>query len=247
MRTRLYALSTSHPAWAAHLMLEHKRLDHTVVNLVPGFHPLQLRTAGFSGPTVPAIELDGRRVQGSLDISRELDRVVAEPSLFPPEGRQRQEVEEAERWGEAELQPIPRRLFRWANLHDRRVRRWLGEVFGFPAPGLGAALGGPMAQVYARVSSASDEQVRADLANLPYMLGKVDRLIDDGVLDGEASKAADLQIAVTVRWLLAFEQLRPAVADRVAAEHALRHVPNVPFPEPFPVELPEGWLVALRR
>jgi glutathione S-transferase len=247
MRTRLYALSTSHPAWAAHLMLEHKRLDHTVVNLVPGFHPLQLRTAGFSGPTVPALELDGRRVQRTLDISRELDRLVAEPRLFPPEGTERQQVEEAERWGEAELQPIPRRVFRWASLHDRRVRRWLGEISGFPAPGVGAALGGPMARVYARVSSASDEQVSADLATLPDMLTRVDRLIEDGVLDGEASKAADLQVAATVRWLLAFEQLRPVLAGRAAADHALRHVPNVPFPEPFPVELPEGGLGPLWR
>ena len=42
-------------------------------------------------------------------------------------------VEEAERWGEAELQPIPRRLFRWALARDAGLRRRAARATGLPA------------------------------------------------------------------------------------------------------------------
>jgi glutathione S-transferase len=80
---RLYSLSLSHPSQAARLMLEHKGLEHEVVELLAGIHPLQLRAAGFRAGTVPALKLDGRRVQGSLRISRALEQARPEPALFP--------------------------------------------------------------------------------------------------------------------------------------------------------------------
>ena len=41
-------------------------------------------------------------------------------------------MEEAERWGEQVLQPMPRRIFRWMAAREYVVRRWLG--FGDLAP-----------------------------------------------------------------------------------------------------------------
>ena len=47
MSATLYAVYTSHPSHAARLMLEHKGIDHEVVNLVPGTHAAAVRAHGF--------------------------------------------------------------------------------------------------------------------------------------------------------------------------------------------------------
>ena len=239
MPARLYSLSLSHPSQAARLMLEHKGLEHEVVELLAGLHPLQLRAAGFRGGTVPALKLDGRRVQGSLRISRALEQERPEPALFP--AARRTAVEEAEAWGERDLQPVPRRLFRWAASHDSQLRRWLAtDVLRLPAPGLMAAGYGPLARVFARMAGATDARVRSDIAALPANLDRVDELIADGTIGDAVPNAADFQIATTVRVLLAFEDLRDRVEGRPAADLALRILPR--FPGPIPRALPAVWL-----
>ena len=159
MSVKLYSLTVSHPAVAAHLMLERKRIDHRVVNIQPGLHPLVVRLAGFPGQTVPALELDGRRVQGSLAISRALDEAEPVPPLFPAEPDRRRAVEEAEAWGERELQPMPRRMYRWGLSREYELRRRLIEVAGMPAPGLTASLNGPLARMFARMMGADDDTI----------------------------------------------------------------------------------------
>jgi glutathione S-transferase len=96
-------------------MLEHKGIEHKVVNLVPGTHAALLRPLGFRHGTVPALRLDGRRVQGSRAISRALEEAQPEPPLFPADPQERIRVEEAERWGDHILQMAPRRLAGWIN------------------------------------------------------------------------------------------------------------------------------------
>jgi glutathione S-transferase len=103
-------------------MLEHKGIEFEVRELTPGLHPIQLRLARFTGPTVPGLLLEGERVQGSRRISRALDRHRPSPPLFPVQPERRRAVEEAERWGEEDLQAVPRRLFRWATVQDRELR-----------------------------------------------------------------------------------------------------------------------------
>ena len=89
---------------------------------------------------MPALKLDGRRIQGSLRISRALEQARPDAAPLFPADKRRRAVEEAEAWGESWLQPVPRRLFRWAALHSAELRRWLaGDVLRLPAPGLAAA------------------------------------------------------------------------------------------------------------
>src|SRR5687767_7058376 len=107
-------MELSHPGHAVRLMLEHKGIEHRVTDLPPGTHPVLVRAVGFRGYTVPALKLEGRRLQHSLEISRELERIKPDPPLFPADPELRAKVEEAERWGEAELQPVPRRITRWS-------------------------------------------------------------------------------------------------------------------------------------
>jgi glutathione S-transferase len=240
VKAKLYSLSTSHPAQAARVMLELKAIDHEIVDLLPGMHPVLLRAHGFRGATVPALKLDGQRVQGSLRISRHLERVKAQPPLFPAEAERRGRVEEAEAWGEAELQPVPRRIFRWAAARQGGLRRWLAELSGVPLPGVGAAVNAPVARRFARVVDATDDHVRSDLAALPGMLDRVDRLIAEGTIGADDVNAADCQIASSVRVLMAFEPLRPLVGGRPAADLAARLFPD--YPDPVPVSLPAEWV-----
>jgi glutathione S-transferase len=244
VRAKLYALSVSHPAHAALRMVELKGVEHEIVYLLPGFHPLLVRLAGFRGGTVPAMKLNGRRVQGSRAISRFLDEIQPEPPLFPIDPAEREAVEEAERWGEEELQAIARRIFRWALSNRQDLRRWLAEeVVGIPAPGLVARVNAPVARRFARASHATDAAVRSDIANLPTTLDRVAGLIAAGTIGGDQPNAADFQIASSVRLLMAFEDLRPAVEGREAGQLAMRLFPN--YPGPIPPALPTEWLAPL--
>ncbi len=242
MKAKLYSLATSHPAQAARVMLERKGIEHEVVDLLPGMHPLLLRARGFRAGTVPAIKLDEAKVQGSLRISRFLERVREQPPLFPAEPEARRAVEEAEAWGESELQPIPRRIFRWGTVGQPELRRWLAELSGMPLPGVAAAVNAPVARRFARVVGATDDGVRADLASLPAMLELVDGRIADGTIGGGQVNAADCQISSSIRVLLAFPDLKPLLEGRPCSELALRLFSD--YPSPIPLRLPSVWLPA---
>jgi glutathione S-transferase len=70
--------------------------------------------------------------------------------------------------------------------------------------------------------------VRRDLAELPAMLDRVDRWIEEGVIGQEEPNAADFQIAPSVRLLMTMEDLRRAIERRPAGELARRLVPEYP-------------------
>jgi glutathione S-transferase len=225
MTARLYVTSLSHPSKAATAMVSYKRLPYRRVNLLAGFHPMLVRAAGFQGRTVPALELDGRHVQGSLEISRALDEAIAERPLFPPEPFARRSVEDAERWGNDELQPIPRRIFRWAVVRDRALRRWVAaDVTGVPAPRVMAALTKPVAARRSADAGGDEGTVREDVSRLPGLLDHVDALVGSGVIGTDQPNAADFQILSSVRVLLDFKAL-PAAEERPSAQRARRLFP----------------------
>ena len=237
MSATLYGVHSSHPSHAARLMLEHKRIDHRVVNLIPGTHAAVTRALGFRGSTVPAMKLDGRRVQGTRAIARALDELEPEPPLFPADPAQRARVEEAERWGDEVFQPVPRRLGAWINLHGRELRAKLTREAGVPAAGVIAVAGWPLAWYFARKVGATDTAgIRTTAHELPSMLDHVDRLIAAGTIGGDERNAADFQIGTTVRLLLAFDDLAPLIDGRPAARLAVELMPD------YPTGVPAGLL-----
>ncbi len=243
IETTLYSLALSHPALAARGMLRLKRIPHRVVQLVPGFHPVALRGLGFPGVTVPALVLDGRRIQGSRVISRELDEIRPDPLLFPRDPDARRRVEDAERWGEQVLQDVPRRVFRFTAAREYEVRRWLAvDVTGVP---LGGVVARPslQARLFARASGADEAGVRADLAALPGHLAEVERLRAEGVIGGAEPNAADFQIASSLRSIAQLGDVGPYVAEHPAVRWAATVVP--PLPGPTPRALPPEWLTVL--
>jgi glutathione S-transferase len=240
----LYGTPPSPPSQSARLMLEHKGLEHRIVWLLPGLWPALLRTRGFRGGTVPAMKIDGRRLQGSRVISRALEEAEPEPALFPADPERRKEVEDAERWGDEVLQDVPRRIVRWISVHRPESRVMIAREVGVPLPRFAAWINAPSARHLARKVDA-DGQIERAIAQVPEVLGHVDELISMGVIGGEQPSAADFQVATSVRALLTLEDLRPATEGRPAADLAMRFLPE--FGNDFPAGLlPAGWLAPVR-
>ena len=246
MKPRLYGLPGSHPTMAVQAMLERKGIDFTRIDLVP-FLARAIVRRGMGQPqnTVPVLAIGGRRIQGSREISRELDRLRPDPPLFPGESEKRRAVEEAERWGEEELQHPIRQVSLWAMRADRApIRSYMGgSVMGVPAA-VAARLAPPFIDRGVRVNEATDEAVRENLAALDSKLDGVEERIDAGVLDGEELNAADFQIGASVRLLLTFQDLRPLIEDRPACRLARRAVPY--YRGGAPPVFPPAWLEPLR-
>jgi glutathione S-transferase len=239
---KLYWFPLSHPAQAARKTLELKGIEFEPVDVMPGMQRIHLRLAGFREGTVPALKLDGRRVQGSIQISRALDELRPEPPLFPEDAALRARVEDAERWGEQELQQVPRRVIRWGIVHDMALRRWLAEQSHLPMPAVAARTSGPAARYYARVVGADEAAVRRDLVALPRLLERADALLADGTLATDPPNAATLQVLSSVRSLGGFADLAELVGDRPSAVAARELFPD--FPGPVPSFLPRDWLPA---
>lgn len=242
----LYAVHTSHSAHAARLMLEHKGIEHKVVNLVPGTHAALLRPLGFRHGTVPALRLGWRRVQGSRAIARAIEEAQPEPPLFPADPQERIRVEEAEGWGDEILQLTPRRLGGWINVHRPELRSKLAREAGVPASHLVGAVGWPVAWYFAHKVGANDtEGVRKTVGMLPAQLDHVEQLLQERTIGGEQRNAADFQIGTSIRLLMAFEDLAPVMEGRKAARFATDLMPDYPtgIPAGF---VPREWLEPLR-
>lgn len=230
MRATLFGIPSSHPSLTGQLMLEHKGVEYRRIDLVAGPHRLILRALGFPGKTVPAVKVDGAKLQGTTDIALALDALVPESPLFPREPERRREVEEAEAWGNEVLQPVPRRLV-WNGLgRDRsELATYLeGARLGIPTH-IAARTAPPIAMVARRLNKATDEAAARDLAALPGMLDRVDELIDRGVIGGAERNAADYQIATSISLLLTMDDLRPMIENRPAgrlAREVVKHQPG---------------------
>jgi len=242
----LYAVHTSHSAHAARLMLEHKGIEHKVVNLVPGTHAALLRPLGFRYGTVPAMRLAGRRIQGSRAIARALEKAQPEPPLFPADPQERIRVEEAERWGDEILQLTPRRLAGWINVHRPELRIKMAREAGVPASHLIGSAGWPVAWYFGHKVGANDtESVRRTVEMLPGLLDHVEELLDEGTIGGRQRNAADFQIGTSIRLLMTFEDLAPEMESREAGRFAAELMPRYPTGVPAGLVPPE-WLELLR-
>src|SRR5687768_6949517 len=96
MKPKLYVILGSHACRTGMLMLEHKGIEYDRIELPTGFHPFLVRLRGFSrqeapprsigGPrpqmlatadrmgTVPALRMNGDRLETNREIARFLER-----------------------------------------------------------------------------------------------------------------------------------------------------------------------------
>jgi glutathione S-transferase len=179
------------------LMLEHKGIPYRTVTLPSGFHAGLVRMRGFPGKTVPALRLDGERVQTNPKIARFLDHLQPEPRLFPADPERREQVEAAERWADEVFQMAARRLTLAGTLNgpDGLIARagagrlgpilWRHDTTRF----LGARAVG---RFVFDINPTTAQELR-DAA--PGLLDRIDAWIEAGVLNGEHLNAADFEIA----------------------------------------------------
>jgi glutathione S-transferase len=235
MSATLYVILGSHACRTGMLLMEHKRIPYRTVTLPTGMHPMLVRFAGFAGSsepfrdidgktlahvgiidrlgTVPALLMDGERVQTNVSIARFLDEKQPDPPLFPADPDERREVEAAEAWGDDELQMVARRLGlasaqRGENTGD-------GGRLG-PLLTKHAITRRGVMEFTARFFAVDEEAEASLLAELPGMLDRIDTWIGAGTLDGEQLNAADYMIASSLALLSYCPDLRPGIEERPA-------------------------------
>ncbi len=248
MKVKLYVVPGSNASLTGRLLLDHKGIEYERKDLVPGAHVPILRALGFPDMTVPAIKVDGRRVQGTRSIARALDELWPDPPLFPVDPGRREAIEEAERFGEHELQQAARRLFYCAGRREPENFRSVvlgGETKLGPARKL-VVRAGARGILWAATQGhgASDEVCRQAIADLPGMLDRIDAWIEDGVLNAEMLSAADFQVGANLRLLLLFEDFAPWIEGRRPAQLAYR-VASV-YPGRIRAVFPPEWLEPFR-
>jgi glutathione S-transferase len=231
------------------LMLERKRLGYRCVELHTGPHPLSVRLRGFPGHrtpirkvagdthgslalmdrmgTVPSLRLGDAKVQTNRQIARFLERLRPDPHLFPVEEERRRAVEEAERWGDEELQMAARRIVLAAAprgldaLSGRGSHGRLGPLLSHHEA-VRAFLSRRAARTFRATPEAEGEMLEA----LPGLLDAVDRWIAAGVLNGEVLNVADLTIAPSLALLSYRLDLRPQIEARPAGALLERVLPE---------------------
>jgi glutathione S-transferase len=244
MNVRLFSMPGSHAATTGQLLFDHKGIDYKRTDLLPVVSWVVLKALRFPNVTVPAAKIDGERVQGTRAIARALERRTPDPPLFPSDSERRRAVEEAERFGDEELQQRIREIFLWSARKDRSglVGYLQGAKIGIPHP-VAAKIAGPFIALDARSRGATDENVRRAIVALPAMLQRIDDWIAEGILGGETPNAADLQIAPSLRLAMSLDDLRSAIEGRPAGRLATRIVTH--FPGRTPPVLPPEWLEAI--
>ncbi len=236
----LHVLPPSHPCRTVERALDLKGLAYERVALAPGPHIEEMeRIYGAGRSTVPGMLFGEEPVHGSRPILERLEALAPDPPLYPEPIAD--EVREAERWGDEELQDLGRRL-PWGALHFRP------EAMG--TYGGGEALD-PAGTDYAirflrstwKYHSITAERLAEDLAGLPEKLARIDEFAERGLIDGERPTAADLQIGATARVLLTLGDLRPLLEGRPAERIALRWFESYPGEIPAGA-FPAGWVPA---
>jgi glutathione S-transferase len=245
MKVKLYGIPGSHPVMTARLMLEYKGIPYKRRDLLPVASRVLVRGLGFKRNRVPALKIDGRRVQGTHELAHELDRIQPDPPLFPADPERRRAVEDADAWGDG-FQQTPRALVWWSLKREPDAQRsFLDDAqLGIPLPtGLLVKTSGPIVWGARRLNDSYDPTVKELLASIPASLDRIDAWIADGTLNGDQLNAADFQIAPSLRLLMTFEELAPAIEGRPAGAMAKRVLPRSPghIPPTFPAE----WLTPL--
>jgi glutathione S-transferase len=239
--TTLFGNAASHPVYATELMLRAKGVPYRRTDLPQWFHRPMLRALGFPGTTVPALRLDGRRIQTTKAIARELEALRPDPPLLPADPERRARVEEIEAWCDGDFQQLLRRMIYWAlprNV-DATASYFEGSRSVIPFP-LVKPLAPVVTRILARDHESQDARIQADLAALPGILDRIDGWIEQGLLEGRTPNVADYQVAATLALLMTFDDLRPLVSDRPAGDLVRRHAAG--YPGRMPPAFPAGWL-----
>jgi len=222
-------------------MLQFKGISYRRRDLVPRLHRYTLAAMGFPGRTVPALRIGSAQAQSTAEIARILDAAEpGQPLMAVSDDQQARAIEDAVGWACEVLGPIKEYLFWWGLERDRSAvqdlfdRAQMGIVGPLMRKGLPALLG-----ITFQFDPSTDDEALGVLLAVPATLGRIDDLIDDGVVGNRQANAADFHLAALTRLLMTFDDLRPAIATRPAGRHAARFCPpleieiaSIPASEP---------------
>jgi glutathione S-transferase len=212
--------------------LEYERIDFPHAERLERMEEIY----GEGNSTVPGLLIDEQPVHGSRAILARLEEIAPEPTLYPSE-----QVREAERWGDQELQDLGRSL-PWGALYFRPEA--MGTFAGGePLDGPGTDFAIKFVRATWRYHGITAARLHDDLAGLPAKLAQIEALAEEGTLDGEQPNAADLQIASTIRVLLPLGDLSALLHGSAAERIALRFFPSYPGSVPQGA-FPAGWVPA---
>jgi glutathione S-transferase len=231
MHAKLIGVAGSHPVVSAELMLRHKGVPYERLDLPNITHRVILPLMRYRDHTVPVMNLDGRRISGTMKIARALEALKPDPPMIAA-------AEGDEAWADSVLQDGVRQLARWAAGKDPGVvGSFLVESY---VPGKGLLLRAmPVVRPAVVLQMRrSDETAKAALQALPGQLDRVDALLEAGVIGGGRPNVVDFQVAPSVRLMLCFDQLREHIDARPAGRFARALVPTYPgrFKSVFPAE-----------
>lgn len=105
---RLYQFPISHYCEKIRWVLDFKKLDHQLINMIPGLHINQTKKMGLRS-AVPILQHDGNFVQGSTEIIDYLDQQFSQKSLTPDDKELKSEVLDWENYLDKEV-GVPVRL-----------------------------------------------------------------------------------------------------------------------------------------
>jgi len=234
MRAKLVGVPGSHPCISAELMLRHKGVEFTRLDLPNMTHKVMLPLLRYRGSTVPVMTIEGKRVSGTMRIARALERLVPEPPMLI-------EDEGEEAWADSVLQDGVRQLARYAIGQDKEA---MASFLHAPLLGIPVSVVKPtvplLRPVVSRQMRPKKGTAEACLQALPGQLDRVDALFEQGVIGTERPNVVDYQVAPSVRLMLTFDQLREHIDARPAGAHARRLVPD--YPGRFRAVFPDAWL-----
>ena len=237
---KLFVIPGSHPSMSARLMLERKGITYKRIDLVPVVSKGVVRVNGFPGKTVPALKIGGRKVQGSREIARALDRDRPLSAALPLRCRPSARRSRRPRAGATRCFSRPPGGTLVGAERNRAPMASTPRARGSACRSTSRSRPAARSSHCPRASTARPTKRFAPTSRPCRVLDKIDAWIADGVLGGEQPNAADIQIATSLRLLMSFEDLRPAIESRPAGEMALRVAPD--FPGRTPPVFPAEWL-----
>ena len=202
MEVTLYSVGPSHPGRTARLMLDHKGIEHRLVNLPPGSQPIALRPLGFRRGTVPALKQAGAGAEVGAGSAPRLDEVKPEPRLFQGNtastdagrggralGRRGSCRSPQGGWADGASPSSGRRCAPTWLVRPARWHRVCSAGQDCRWPGTSRA----------KFGANDTELVVRTVRTLPALLDRVDELLSERTIGGERRNAADFQIATTTR------------------------------------------------
>lgn len=108
MTIKLYQFAISHYCEKIRWALDYKSLGYQTVNLLPGQHVRTIRKLSGKGSSVPLLDHDGNRIQGSREIIDYLDATFPDRPLTPDDPETRETARAWERRLDEELGPAVR-------------------------------------------------------------------------------------------------------------------------------------------